>query len=122
MDAYNRNKSLRDRRQLSLYRVLGPIPNDNLNLHACVHLYASDRNSLFVISNYFNINEDLAGMSSLSHTVIFHTNPDKFTWQTPLESTDRDTAENEGETEQWFCQEAWTEVSGGNRGMHMSKI
>lgn len=49
MDAYNRPKPTLERRQLQYYRVIGDMPDDP-NLHACAHLYASDRKP-FEMSN-----------------------------------------------------------------------
>jgi hypothetical protein len=51
MAEYNMSKSPTDYRHLSYYRPIGLIPPSSYNLHACAHLYASDRNSLFIISN-----------------------------------------------------------------------
>ena len=44
----------------------------DLNLHAAAHLYASDRNSLFLIQHAAGFQKVRTGMASLSHTVIFH--------------------------------------------------
>ena len=52
MDKYNRHRKTLDRRQLQFYRVIGAMPSieDDPNLHAAAHLYASDRNGLFPVS------------------------------------------------------------------------
>lgn len=51
MDAYNRNKPGTERRSLKYYSALGSMPSvqDDPNMHIAAHLYASDRNSLFVM-------------------------------------------------------------------------
>ena len=51
MDPYNRDKPPLKRRNLKYYSVRGEMPSvkDDPNMHVCAHLYASDRNSLFVM-------------------------------------------------------------------------
>ena len=51
MDAYNKNVSPLERKNLKYYSVIGSMPliKDDPNMHICAHLYASDRNSLFVM-------------------------------------------------------------------------
>ena len=108
-----------DQRQLSLYSLIGSIDSQDLNLHACAHLYASDRNSLFQVTTVLDIaeREDLAiAMASLSHTVVFHF---------PLGGEElrmEDEDEDGGSRKRWFVQEAWIPRSADNRGMHESRI
>ena len=51
MERYNSDKPALDRRNLKYYRVRGQMPSieEDPNMHICAHLYASDRNSLFVM-------------------------------------------------------------------------
>lgn len=51
MEPYNRDKLGTERRSLKYYSVLGNMPSvrEDPNLHIAAHLYASDRNSLFVM-------------------------------------------------------------------------
>jgi hypothetical protein len=53
MTAHNEPLSALDRRQLQFYQVTGPIPSiqEDPNMHAAAHMYASDRNGLFPVSN-----------------------------------------------------------------------
>jgi hypothetical protein len=53
MTAYNQPRATLDRRQLQYYRVRGKMPSveEDPNLHAVAHLYASDRNGLFAVSS-----------------------------------------------------------------------
>lgn len=106
MSTINRSKAPEDWRQLSFYRSYGPISTDLPNLHACAHLYACDRNSLFIISNSVGFGDEVGLMNSLSLSVIFH-------------GSSQDLYLNE---EDWWCQEAWTSTSGGGRGTHESRI
>jgi hypothetical protein len=78
MRAYNDPRPYLDRRQLQFYSVIGDMPSlrQDPNLHACAHLYASDRNSLFAVTNLLDIGDDYMQMASLAHTVVFHVNPD----------------------------------------------
>lgn len=53
MDAYNGSKPDHglEHRNLKWYAVEGDMPrvDEDPNMHICAHLYASDRNSLFVM-------------------------------------------------------------------------
>ena len=52
MDPYNAEKPPLERRNLKYYAVRGSMPSikEDPNMHIAAHLYASDRNSLFVMS------------------------------------------------------------------------
>lgn len=115
MTAYNAPLSPLDRRQLYFYRIIGTLPPDP-NLHACAHLFASDRNSLFIVANHLDMAHCFedgfhAQMASLSHTVVFHTPVPA------LMMTDPDT-----ESKLWFCKEDWTTRAAGGRGIHNSRL
>ncbi|KAL9106852.1 MAG: hypothetical protein Q9227_008185 [Pyrenula ochraceoflavens] len=84
---------------------------DQVNLHACAHLYASDRNGLFLIARALGFGGGAFRVTSLSHSVVFHAPPEEFLM-----------TRGEGEQRRWFVQEAWSSVSGGNRGMHESRL
>ena len=51
MEPYNADKDPLERKSLKYYSVIGRMPSveEDPNMHACAHLYASDRNSLFVM-------------------------------------------------------------------------
>ena len=106
MTPYNSSKSPSYYRQLSYYRPIGIIPPTDYNLQACAHLYASDRNSLFVISKALGFGDEVGTMGSISHSVIFHV-------------SSKELVLKEG---QWWCQEAWAPRSGGGRGLHESRL
>lgn len=106
MSKYNASKSPEEWRQLSYYRSRGIIPPNSPNLHACAHLYASDRNSLFIISNAVGFGDEVGTMGSLSHSVVFHVNSQGLLLK----------------GNEWWCQEARTPRSEGGRGMHESRI
>ena len=108
MTSYNAVRPVLEYRQLQYYTTIGDLPEDP-NLHACAHLYASDRNSLCLISNAFGIGDAFTSMGSVSHSVIFHVSADQMMIRN-------------GRDEGWFCQEAWTERSGVGRASHNSKI
>ncbi|KIX08235.1 acyl-CoA thioesterase II [Rhinocladiella mackenziei CBS 650.93] len=102
-------------RQLLFYRLVqDDEPSErkqaatDLNLHAAAHLYASDKNSLFLIPRALGYERVVTTMASLSHTVVFHGLADH------LRMVDGD-----GESK-WFVQEAWTSNSGDNRACHNS--
>lgn len=104
-------------RQLLFYRLVqddDPSEKEDaasdFNLHAAAHLYASDRNSLFLIQRALGYGNIRTTMASLSHTVIFHGSADR------LGMID----ENGGS--KWFVQESWTSHGGDNRGCHNSLL
>ncbi|GAB7357861.1 hypothetical protein MBLNU230_g0032t1 [Neophaeotheca triangularis] len=113
MTAFNRGLDPLDKRQLIYYRALGKMPKD-ANLNACAHLYASDRNSLFIVANHFNAGDSYSQMGSLAHTVVFHV---------PLEEmfVGSDEAEDDKGRE-WFVKEDWTTRAAGGRGMFHSRV
>jgi hypothetical protein len=105
-------KSPEEYRQLNFYRIIGEAGVDReWNLDACAHLYASDRNSMFLIPNAVVEwgDEEVVSMASLSHTVIFHVDG-------------RDLSMHGDGKKKWYCQEAWTSRSGNGRGLHDSRI
>lgn len=105
MRTYNSSKSPQDYRQIQLYTPLGSLPN-NPNIHACAHLYASDRNSVFVVSNATKMGDNIKATGSLSHSVVFHGNA----------------GDLRIENGEWWCQESWTPRSGNGRRVVESRI
>ncbi|KAL1969301.1 hypothetical protein VTN77DRAFT_9493 [Rasamsonia byssochlamydoides] len=81
------------------------------NLFACAHLYASDKNSLFIIPRALGHPDDWTMLTSLSLTVIFHQHGDK------LRMIDWDSGERK-----WFLEEFWTSRSGENRALHETRL
>lgn len=158
MTKFNAKRKAIDRRQLLFYTLRGALPlptapyppsPDRLtnvaltreaNMHACAHLYASDRNSLFIVPNHLDRAREYTRMASLSHSVIFHVgirdlimpaeprinhpNADATVWEDgalPLcnlegyEKGDRD-------GRKWFVQEAHLTRATGGRALHTSRM
>lgn len=113
MTPYNAPLSAFDRRQLHFYRVLGMLSPDP-NLHACAHLYASDRNSLFIVANHLDVGDTFTSMASLSHTVVFHTPSAQFLLHPDNVQDEKDRV--------WFAKEDWTTRAAGGRGIHHSRM
>jgi len=112
MKAFNEPRQPLDRRQLIFYRTIGDLPND-VNLHMCAHLYASDRNSLFVVAYHLGLGDSWSQMGSLAHTVTFHAP----TQHLLFDSEDR-TSNPQGN---WFCNENWTERAAAGRAVFHSR-
>jgi acyl-CoA thioesterase II len=158
MEKFNKTRAALDKRQLNFYTIRGslplptapypPPPSSNAatsltreaNLHACVHLYASDRNSLFVIPNHLSLGRDFTRMASLSHTVIFHVgirdlvmspeprihhpdaDPTLFDdGSLPLCNVEGD-LKGDKDGRKWFVQESWVSRVAGGRGLHNSRL
>jgi acyl-CoA thioesterase len=80
-----------------------------INLHATAHLYASDRNSLFHITNLHEASADIKRIASITHSLIFHGTPEEMLF-------------SESEPGKWFVQEVWSDWSGNGRGLHNSRL
>jgi len=154
MKNYNDTRIPSDRRQLIFYTLRGSLPlptapypastsflvTREANLHACTHLYASDRNSLFLIPNHLDRGRDFTRMASLSHTVIFHVGiKDLLMPPEPrINHADADpTAFEDGsmplcnidgysggdkDGRKWFVQESWFTRAASGRGLHQSRL
>ena len=110
---WNEGKAPLERRKLYFYTPIGEVPpaSECPNLHAIAHLYASDRNSLYLIPNILGKGDDWTQLASLNINVVFH-------------GTLRDLSvsrDKQGD-ERWFCQEAQVGWIGGGRGLHQSRI
>jgi len=112
MTAYNSPRPTLERRQLQYYKIIGAMPpiTEDANLHACAHLYASDRNGLFPIPNFLDLGNDYIAIASLNHTVIFHVEADG------LRMT-----EDDGSTH-WFVQEAAIDKIAHGRALAASRL
>ena len=105
-------------RQLCFYRIIVDDEDDrnsnnevDLNLHLCAHLYASDRNSLFLVQRALGHTLSQTQGASLSHTVVFHGSAAR------LNMLDANSKEPK-----WFVQEASTSWSGDGRCGHESLL
>ncbi|KAK3680098.1 hypothetical protein LTR78_000475 [Recurvomyces mirabilis] len=117
MDRYNEPLHPLDRRQLIMYRTLDNLPRDP-NLHLCAHLYASDRNSLFIVANHLDMGDTWTQMGTLAHTVIFHAAMNDL-WFGPSTSQDSPLDSLDG---RWYCKEDWSDRAGSGRAMFHSKV
>jgi hypothetical protein len=151
MTRYNKPRHPLDRKQLTFYTLRGslPPPKDSTgkfnvtreaNMHACAHLYASDRNSLFIVPNHLDRPRDFTRMASLSHSVIFHVgikdlvmapeprinhpDADPTLWENgslPLCNLGGHEG-GDADGRKWFVQEAWMTRAEGGRALHTSRM
>ena len=88
------------------------------NLYACAHMYACDKNSLFLPARALD-RQIHSAMASLSMTVIFHQRDSVLRmiyWDAAF-------ARNDGSLPtKWFIQEAWTPASGDNRVSYETRL
>jgi acyl-CoA thioesterase II len=113
MSAYNDPREPLERRQLIFYRPIGELPSD-LNLHMCAHLYASDRNSLFIVANHLGVGGSFSQMGSLTHTVTFHANLKDLRFE-------RNEPPNSSQGN-WFCKEDGTDRASVGRANFHSRV
>ena len=85
--------------------------DDVINLHICAHLYASDRNSLFLAQRALGFEKVGGHVGSLSHTVNIHGYGSDLLMVEDGTGRLRD-----------FTQESWTSNSGADRVTHNSRI
>ncbi|KAI7500224.1 Thioesterase/thiol ester dehydrase-isomerase [Hortaea werneckii] len=117
MGSYNDDRHPLDRRQLILYRTLGEMTNDP-NMHLCAHLYASDRNSLFIVANHFDVGDIFTQMGSLVHTVVFHTGMKELL----LGPSKGGMSWLDDPRGRWFCKEDFSDRIAAGRGLFHSKV
>ncbi|KAI0176469.1 Thioesterase/thiol ester dehydrase-isomerase [Hypoxylon sp. FL1284] len=108
MSAFNEGKSLHERRELLLYRLLAPLPAGDPNAHICTHAYEADRNGLLMIGNHVGFGHDFGRAASLSYSFVVHVNPE-------------DAVMTHGEDEWWIQEACFPRVEAG-RGIIMSKL
>lgn len=158
MTKYNAKRKAIDRRLLHFYSLRGSLPlptapyptksdsseifalTREANMHACAHLYASDRNSLFLVPNHLDRPRDYTRMASLSHSVVFHVgikdlimtaeprinhpNADPTLWEEgslPLCNLDG-FGKGDKDGRKWFVQEAHVARANGGRALHTSRM
>ena len=119
MDPYNKDKQPFDKRGIIFYRTLGEMPKDP-NLHLVAHLYASDRNSLYIVANNLDLGDLWKNMSSLVHSTVFHS-PMEDLWFRPSTSAVNplDDIDTRG---RWFAKVDRSDRVGGGRAMFHSRI
>lgn len=161
MYPYNSSRHPLDRRQLTFYSVRGSLPlpaapfpvpkhekptlTREANMHACMHMYASDRNSLFIVPNHLDRPREFTRMATLSHTVIFHVgirdlvvppeprinhpDADPTLWDDgslPLcnigETVDAEGSTTDADGRKWFVQESWMTRANAGRALHTSRM
>ncbi|KAI9784347.1 MAG: hypothetical protein M1839_002408 [Geoglossum umbratile] len=112
MHIYNDDRPPLDRRHVFFYSAVGALPSADSepNLHACAHLYASDRESLFVVARHLMLTENWKSLKSLSQTVMFHMGAEA------LSMCDERGKDN------WFCQEGWTDRVSDGRCLYHTRI
>ncbi|KAK4669019.1 uncharacterized protein QC764_700580 [Podospora pseudoanserina] len=114
MKEYNEGKPVHERRELLLYRLLKPLPDDedgksgyDANAHVLVHAFVADRNGLLMAGNHIGLGYSLGRAASLSYHFVMH-----------VEAKAAVMREEDG----WWIQEVWFPRAGRGRGIVESKI
>jgi acyl-CoA thioesterase len=121
MAAYNKDRHPLDRRQLIFFRTIGDLPDDD-NMHLCAHLYASDRNSLYIVANHFELADHYTGMGSLAHTFIFHSPMRSMLLGSAGLKVGSSASHLYDRDGRWFCMEISGNRLGGGRAVHNCRI
>ncbi|EQL01226.1 acyl-CoA thioesterase II [Ophiocordyceps sinensis CO18] len=77
MDEYNAEKPAAERRELICYRLLEPLPSDDVNAHIVCHAFEADRNGLLMIANHVGYGHNLGKAASLTYSFYVHVNPEE---------------------------------------------
>lgn len=119
MTVYNKDRHPLDRRQLIFYRTIGQMPQDP-NMHLCAHVFASDRNSLYIVANHFEVGDYFTAGSSLAHGVTIHSPIEalRFGSSDPT-GTALDDTDGKG---RWFCMEAYGSRLGSGRALYHARF
>ncbi|KAK5167511.1 uncharacterized protein LTR77_007210 [Saxophila tyrrhenica] len=113
-ESYNKHRHPLERRGLIFYRPIGQLAADP-NLHLCAHLYASDRNSLYIVANQMDVGDLYTQMSSLVHQTSFHGNMEDLMFG-PSE-TNHGPMDDKTPPGKWFCKEDLTLRAASGRAM-----
>ena len=113
MTGYNKGKPVHEHRELSLYRILKPLPGDgrNANDHVMVHAFAADRNGLLMVGNHIGMGEKFGKAATISNSFVVHGNVEEAVMRY-----------GEGEDDVWWVQELCFPRAGAGRGIVMNKI
>ncbi|KAK9243735.1 HotDog domain-containing protein [Lipomyces tetrasporus] len=84
--------------------------DDNPNLHLSAHIYASDRNSLFVASRIIGKADSIEQVTSLTHAIVFF----------PPSSLDNKSVAPADDG--WSLMESWTGRSGDGRILYSGRL
>ncbi|KAM5354027.1 hypothetical protein ACJ41O_000677 [Fusarium nematophilum] len=77
MTGFNAGKPVPERRELIYYRLLRPIPRENVNAHILCHAFEADRNGLIMLGNHLGYGFDLGVAASLSYSFYVHVNAEE---------------------------------------------
>ncbi|KAJ6261988.1 hypothetical protein Dda_2789 [Drechslerella dactyloides] len=122
MEAANRSRPLHEHRKIQIYRPVGQLPPDQQSiLSLCAHIYASDRNGMFAITDPHNVGNDIIHTGSLSHTLIFHANPTKLLFR-PSDSSSSSDSDNDGSSPDWAVLEQFGDGASEGRGVVRGRL
>ncbi|EPE06391.1 acyl- thioesterase ii [Ophiostoma piceae UAMH 11346] len=115
MAAYNEGRPLYEKRDLILYRLLGPSTGMTANDHVLAHAYAADRNGLLMATNHleFPLNDKTA---TLSNSFVVHTNVDDAVMAYA------DFAASDNDVGGWWIQEVCFARAAAGRAIIQNKI
>lgn len=77
MTAHNAGRPVPKRRKLVWYRLLEPLPRDDVNAHIVCHAFEADRNGLIMLGNHLGYGYNIGKAASLSYSFYVHVNPDE---------------------------------------------
>ncbi|KJZ76856.1 hypothetical protein HIM_03733 [Hirsutella minnesotensis 3608] len=106
MTAYNATRPYTEQRELHYYRLLKPLPKDDVNAHIACHAFEADRNGLLMLGNHVDYGRGLAKAASLSYSFYVHVNAEEAVM----------------DDQKWWLQEiCWPRLTAG-RAMMESKL
>lgn len=125
MTPYNTPRHPLSRRGLIFYRPIGTLPPDEPNLHLVAHLYASDRNSLYIVANQLDVGDLWTSMSTLVHSTAFFGPVEDLMFgpSSPSGASEASSPmEDAGEAGRWFVKEDSTVRASNGRAMLYGRL
>ncbi|KAF5024750.1 hypothetical protein F66182_3182 [Fusarium sp. NRRL 66182] len=102
MTASNEGKTLPERKELIYYRLLKPLPREDVNAHVLCHAFEADRNGLLMLGNHLGYGHDLGFATSLSYSFYVHVNAEEAVM---------------GDNDWWIQEVSWPRFSAGRGAM-----
>ncbi|KAL8343126.1 hypothetical protein RB598_004464 [Gaeumannomyces tritici] len=118
MAAYSAGRPMHEKRELILYRLLGPAAaagggGDDPNAHALVHAFVGDRNGLLMAANFMGLGSGGAKLiTTLSNTFVVHTNAEDVVMHCGRDG-EREPGGDGGSDQWWIYEVTYPRVANG---------
>ena len=122
MTAHNASRPPRDRKEVLLYRLLKPLPEDDPNLHIVAHAFAADRNGLLMLGREFGFGWSLGAAATLSWSFYVHVDVKDAVMRGSAYEASENGEEGGWDGEGWWVLEDSFERAAAGRGFIIGRI